>query len=201
MVLPFLMAKLRVPRQNPPISIKCGSDTLSFVILISPLLGLIANMIQVYKVKYNISIMHLEGQDNLPRRIMDEVMRPGSTTRVYIICPESVSSQLCRALYYSSLKEDEKFVRTHCWGVIQDEAQDLALQEDFRSAFTLVIQQPAFSSIRLMLISGTWTPYVVSKVKALLSHRNNFNFDRDLISVDPNRANLYYAIQNTVFKL
>ena len=200
MFLPFLMASLKMPTGTPPAAmLKCASDRYCFVIIISPLKGLIANMIEVYRDTYKISVMHLEGKDKLLERIMEEVQQPGSTTRVFILCPESVSDELLHALYYSSTQAAATFVRVHCWGVIHDEAHDIAcLGDDFRTAFKDVIQAEAFSIIRLMLLSGTWTSPVVDKLKGLLSHRKDFNFDAAVISVDPNRANLYYALQSTV---
>jgi superfamily II DNA helicase RecQ len=201
MVLPFVMASLKMPTGTLPAAVlKCASDKLCFVIMISPLKGLIANMVEVYRDKYNISVTHLEGKENLPLRIMEEVKRPHSTTRVFLLCPESVSDELLRALYYSSAQETPAtFVRTHCWGVIHDEAHDVALLGgDFRTAFNEVIQAEAFSTIRLMLLSGTWTPPVVDHFRALLSHRTNFKFDAATITVEPNRPNLYYALQSTV---
>jgi superfamily II DNA helicase RecQ len=195
MVMPLIMASM----QKTPM-VKCAADKLCFAIIVSPLKGLIGNMIEVFRDKYEIRIMHLEGKNDLPSRIMEEINRPASTTRVFILCPESVSDELLRALYFSATNPAQKFVRDHCWGVIHDEAHDIALLgDDFRTAFTSVIQAPAFSSIRLMLMSGTWTLPVVDKIKGLLSHRKDFNFDTATISVEPNRANLYYAFHSQVF--
>lgn len=200
MLIPSLMASLTLPRGSQ--SIRCASDKLCFVIILSPLKGLIADMIRSHKDKYQITIVELEGQSDQPQRIMDEVRRDGSSTRVFIMCPESFSKHLGASLYFSSSYEADSFMRQHCWGVVHDEAHDLALMYDFRTAFTTTIQLPAFSEIRLVLVSGTWTLPVVEKVKALLSHRVRdnirFDFDASIVYAEPNRANLYYAIVDTV---
>jgi superfamily II DNA helicase RecQ len=203
MVIPSLMARLKLPPGSPPI--RCASDKLCFLIILSPLKGLIADMIRLYSNKYNITIMELEGQSNQPQRIMDEVLREGSSTRVFILCPESFSKPLGDSLYFSDSRPDYTFILQHCWGVVHDEAHDLALLDEFRTAFSTTIQLPAFSAIRLMLVSGTWTLLVVNKVKALLSHRvhNNirFDFDASIVCSEPNRSNLYYAFVDTVRKI
>jgi superfamily II DNA helicase RecQ len=165
------------------------NSTHKCILVISPLISLITDMIDQFQTRYNIVAVKVDADTDFPNLIGK--IRGGGIS-IVMCCPESYVTRRME-LYFGSQSIEAS---TYMFCRVMDEVQDVCLCSAYREPYDTMCRE-SFSNAKLVFLSGSLTKSVEAELKEdYFAHIPNIEARfLDKIRTDPDRDNFYYGVE------